>query len=130
MNFIPPRKCKRLGCTEFIESGRSDIEYCCRECQEKARYQENADKEKRLNAIKSQIRKMDKILERMFRIWGSSPIPSIILIKEGFKDGGYCIPVLHKQSDRRYRLLLDYAYFFNGKDQTIQIFTEHELRAD
>ncbi|MFA5816465.1 MAG: hypothetical protein WC865_12685 [Bacteroidales bacterium] len=130
MKFTSPRKCKFEDCYKLIESGRSDIEYCSRECQEKARYRQNAEQEKRLNAIKSEIRKKNQILERLFRIWGSDPIPVAHMKKEGFQDGGYYQQVQHKKSGKLVRLFLYYGFFFNQEDQTIQIYQENELRID
>jgi hypothetical protein len=128
MNFTPPRKCKLEECHTLIESGRSDIEYCKRECQDKDRYRKNAEQEKRLNAIKSEIRKQDKILERHYRMSGSEKIPVSRLKNDGFQEGGYCYTVFEKKTNRWYRILSNYAYFYNQEDKTIQIYTADELR--
>ncbi len=130
MDFNPPLKCRRKTCPTLIESGRSDKEYCCSACESKDRYERNAAYEKRLNAIRSQIRKMDKILEHQYCLHESNPISSDVLKKEGFQDNGYCQQIYHRESKLWLRLLVDYAFNFNKVADTIQIFKEHDLRHD
>jgi hypothetical protein len=130
MKFTPPLKCKYDECNELIESGRADIEYCSQYCQQKDRYRQNAEKEKRLNAIKAQIRKADKLLQRMYRIWGSKPIPATYLLKEGFVDGGYHELIEDKATGRWVRHFDEYAFYFDTANQTINIFKANDLRTE
>lgn len=121
-------KCKYHDCVNLIESGRSDKEYCSSACRDKDHYEKRKVYERRLNEIKGQIRKNDRVLERLYRLYGSQKMPISVAIKEGFIDGSYCRQIYHAESGNWYKQFLDYVYFINPVDQTIIIHPEYELR--
>ncbi len=123
-----PCKCNYEPCDVIIDSGRSDKKYCCQEHQDADHYRRKAETEKRLNQIKGQIRRCDKILKRLYFIFGSRPISIDHLQKEGFEDGGYSRRTLYISTKEEVQLFLNYGFKRNPDNLTITVIKSDDIR--
>lgn len=123
--------CAREGCSELAAQSNGYFPFCSKSCRDKVYYKKNRKvRMKDLNAIRSEIDQTDKLLEALYRKWGSKSFDMKTLEIEGFIDGAYHKRVLHKQSGKTALLFLYYGLLIDEKNNTAQIFPENDLQSD
>ncbi|MBT7790579.1 MAG: hypothetical protein HN757_17055 [Calditrichaeota bacterium] len=122
------KTCRLPGCyVEFTnETGKQF--YCCRQHQNRAVYLKNQERLARKRAISADIDKKDKILEKLYTMYGSNPIPMWRGEEDELADINYCLRVQHPVLNITVSLFLDYAIYFDVQNKTVIIYSKDDLQ--
>jgi hypothetical protein len=117
--------CQWQGCEkpgQLFWGSRPDARFCCDKC--RFRYHNDIHKEERKAARKG-LRMMqinDRILAKLYAIYGSKPLPKELLRSHGYFTEPPCTRIRSEFSGREGHLFFNYVYSPVKGKETFQIF--------